>query len=346
MGIFNSTFVKDGKTYQKKQIPIDWIDFARLHKLNPDDDCSIVYLAYLTGASATLDGYKFDNGFLVKNIDFMDSNDIFRSEYFKGNNLGGSFVVAYTEYKIKAKQYPLLSPGFNTSNEELLKLPSIEDVHNELNSELEKLSLFETSYAYSPQISLYAIYQNYWILMGKQNLIKSTLIAFPLSLSDNKKKTAKEFLKEMEIKFDGKLDLAYKHYRYAFEVGVAGNISFPFLLFAMCLEILYGDSNTTTDIKYRVSRNAAVFLGEEIEDSRTIYKQVSLFYKIRSEIVHNGKSKKLSNDILLSIAELCRKSIIYYFFYVRVSENEFTKQLTENGFGSNPFKTIKNSGQK
>lgn len=136
------------------------------------------------------------------------------------------------------------------------------------------------------------------------------------------------------------VELALKNYDYSFFVPEDVAI----VLLVTCLEILFhpGDKD---ELKNRVARNAAVFLGSNFISSRTIFDDVKNFYDIRSSLVHSGvcnmkKIKKTEKDIIADLRTVVGRAIINYRIAVSgkgIKRDEFFDRLTSSGFDSNPF---------
>ncbi|WDV47867.1 HEPN domain-containing protein [Clostridiaceae bacterium M8S5] len=158
---------------------------------------------------------------------------------------------------------------------------------------------------------------------------------------------------EIEYPFkDEKLKLAMNYYDLSFFVPEQ---QVRIILLITCLEIIYhpGDSN---ELKYRVARNTAVFLGNNDKESKDLFIKVKAMYDLRSKLVHSGKYGKLKDiknvlelqdvtdksevikHVIKHLREIVSKSIInYYFSFVKNKKGTFFGILDQKGFGSNPF---------
>jgi len=109
------------------------------------------------------------------------------------------------------------------------------------------------------------------------------------------------------------------------------------------------------ELKNRISRSVAVFLGKNYEESKNIYNDLSNIYKIRSKFVHVGNQTKIDKDLLyicwdyarriIANLSIINKDIIDSYVKdnsLKSEEKEFfmviNKILNEKGFGDNPFK--------
>lgn len=103
-----------------------------------------------------------------------------------------------------------------------------------------------------------------------------------------------------------------------------------FLVLMIGLETLLNPSHY--EVRYRVSRNAAVLLGENREHSEEIFAQVKKLYDKRSEIVHSGKRRTIEKRDLLELRDYLRKAIIE-IHHIGKEKNEITDLLDSHGFG-------------
>lgn len=151
-------------------------------------------------------------------------------------------------------------------------------------------------------------------------------------------------MKLLELPFSDKyLDLCHSNYDLSFFVVPKLSL----LLLVTCLEILYhpGDKD---ELKNRIARNAAVFLGRDRADSSKIFDDIRSLYDLRSSLVHSGEvrvKKKLLNDselipFIVQLRSIMSKSIIKYKTSVvdkNVSREKYFIQLNEGGFGDDPL---------
>lgn len=108
--------------------------------------------------------------------------------------------------------------------------------------------------------------QPYSITKSEAKNIDDTIKKFPFPASD-------------EI-----LNLALLNYDYSFYV--PDNVAIIMLI--TCLEIIFhpGDKD---ELKYRIARNVAVFLGKIEDESNLLFEEVKRLYDLRSSLVHAGK---------------------------------------------------------
>lgn len=114
-----------------------------------------------------------------------------------------------------------------------------------------------------------------------------------------------KFVRDTKIPFlEPSLQLALEHLELSYDID---DLRLSFLTLMVGLETLLNPSSQ--EVTYRVSRNAAVLLGMNKEDSKRIFDNIKELYDKRSKIVHSGKSGDLTRDHLLKLRHYLRESI-------------------------------------
>lgn len=90
------------------------------------------------------------------------------------------------------------------------------------------------------------------------------------------------------------------------------------------------------ELTYRISRNAAVLLGKEKEDSKMIFSEIKDLYNKRSKIVHAGNSNIINNEDLLKLRHYVRESI-KEINKIGKNKNYLLDMLNSCGFGERPW---------
>lgn len=158
------------------------------------------------------------------------------------------------------------------------------------------------------------------------------------------------FLKDFDLPFEDKsLNLALENFELSYHVEF---MYLQFLSLMNSLEVLVKPASAKTDLTYRLSRNTAVLLGKDKNESKEIYKNLKCLYAIRSSIVHSGEAKDCKKKGKVLNSEEMLEKIIILRGYVRESIKEMeyiikndnkTKDqsldmLNECGFGERPWR--------
>lgn len=100
------------------------------------------------------------------------------------------------------------------------------------------------------------------------------------------------------------LQLAFENFELSYEIH---NPHLSFLTLMVSLETLLNPA--AQELGYRISRNIAVLLGKNREESERIHFDIKKFYAKRSQIAHSGKSRTLSEDDVSSLRDYVRRAI-------------------------------------
>ncbi len=137
-----------------------------------------------------------------------------------------------------------------------------------------------------------------------------------------------EFIQNTELPFkESFLQLAFGNFELSYQIHDR-NLSFLSLMIS--LETLFNPGRQ--ELRYRVSRNTAVILGKEKEDSEKIFREIKNLYDKRSDIVHTGKSNTINEEDLLKLRHYVRESI-KVINNIGETKDELLEILNSCGFG-------------
>jgi len=153
------------------------------------------------------------------------------------------------------------------------------------------------------------------------------------SINDAELESAHNFLEVTQLPFkQAYLKLAFDNMLESYRTP---NPELSFLSLMMAVEALFTRQNQ--ELSYSVSRNAAVLLGEDLNESSGFFTEMNSFYKKRSRLVHgvtkNEKRIRVSEDDVLRLRWFVRESI-KEIYRLKISKNNLHKMLTSSGFGS------------
>lgn len=141
----------------------------------------------------------------------------------------------------------------------------------------------------------------------------------------------KKFLRDTESPFkERSLQLAFQNFDSSYSVP---SVALSFLSLMISLEVLLNQGRA--ELRYRVSRNAAVLLGKNKCDSKRKFCEVRELYDKRSALVHSGKG--IDKEDLLKLRQYVRESI-KEMNYIGKSKDEILKKLNTCGFGERPWR--------
>jgi hypothetical protein len=147
------------------------------------------------------------------------------------------------------------------------------------------------------------------------------------SLGDTEVSDLEHFLKRTKLPFQDFLELAFENFELSYETY---NRGLSFLSLMISLETLFNPE--AQELRYRVSRNAAVLLGTNSEESEQIFSEVKKLYDKRSKLVHTGSAKIISKEDLSKLRDYVRSSI-KKVYSVGMKKEDLLAELNSLGFG-------------
>lgn len=150
----------------------------------------------------------------------------------------------------------------------------------------------------------------------------------PYQLAGSELQELDVFIHSTKIPFQEPfLQLAFENLELSYDID---DIRLSFLTLMVSLETLLNPGKY--ELTYSISRNTAVLLGEDRNGSESIFREVKELYKRRSEIVHSGKSDRLTKADLLRLRYYVRESI-KQVYRIGKSKDEICDLLNSHGFG-------------
>jgi hypothetical protein len=144
---------------------------------------------------------------------------------------------------------------------------------------------------------------------------------------------AESFLRTTSLPFQEKSpQLALDSFDRSYETDDAG---LAFLSLMISMEVLLNPSDH--ELRYRVSRNAAVLLGQDSDQGRVIFKEMQGLYDKRSKLVHTGDKSNVTRDDVLRLRQYVRETI-KEAMNSRMSKDQLLKTLNACGFGQRPWR--------
>jgi len=123
------------------------------------------------------------------------------------------------------------------------------------------------------------------------------------------------------------LELAFGNFELSYQTS---NINLSFLSLMISLEVLFNPGDQ--ELRYRISRNTAVLLGKDRDDSEMIFSEIKELYDKRSVIVHKGERSVVNKEELLRLRHYVRESI-KKINRMDKDKNELLDMLNARGFG-------------
>jgi hypothetical protein len=230
---------------------------------------------------------------------------------------------------------------------------AIENEKPELNLEINSIIVkFQEKYIYNyliPTLSLLRLYKEGNISMPltcfffcidgipKPLIRMQAGMDYPhdsiFSINDSEIKEAEGFIQNTKLPFKEKsLQFAFDNYQMSYGRYFTG---IQFLLLMISMESLFSPDDKG-EFTYRISRNSAVLIGKDKDDSKSIFDAMKKLYKKRSIILHTGESNIVSKDDLLKLRDFVRRSI-KEFYKIGLNKKNLMNELDSSGFGEKPW---------
>jgi len=156
------------------------------------------------------------------------------------------------------------------------------------------------------------------------------------SLSATEISDLEHFIRETKLPFQDFLELAFANFELSYETY---NRGLSFLSLMISLETLFNPE--AQELRYRVSRNSAVLLGKNFEESEQIFSAIKKLYDKRSKLVHTGSAAVISKEDLAKLRDYVRRSI-EKVYSLGMKKEDILAELNSLGFGG---KLAGNTGQ-
>ncbi len=153
------------------------------------------------------------------------------------------------------------------------------------------------------------------------------------TLKDSEISDFQRFIHNMTLPFkEPFLQLAFENFELSY---LTPTTNLTFLSLMICMEILFNPGEQ--ELSHRISRNAAILLGKDFKESKTIFSEIKKLYTKRSKIVHGTiareKSKTVNNEDVVKLRNYVRESIKEINIKGK-SRDELLEFLDSHGYGS------------
>ncbi|VUT28041.1 MAG: hypothetical protein SYNGOMJ08_00601 [Candidatus Syntrophoarchaeum sp. GoM_oil] len=201
-------------------------------------------------------------------------------------------------------------------------------VHEYLDNQIRLMLLFREGNIRMPIRYYYKVEDGTPKLLGWLGTVLHVLTYPKYKLEEFEISDLQKFIQKTELPFsEDFLQFAFENFELSYQIH---NASLSFLSLMNGLESLFNPSDG--ELRYRISRNTAAFLGKDKEDSKKISKDIRDLYDKRSKIVHTGKSNVVDREDVLKLRDYVRESI-KEINKIGKNKDELLDMLTSTGFG-------------
>ncbi len=299
----------------------------------------IYFIGLLANTNSSILNVKLDFNFKIESIIddegikfFSILEDLPSYEVYK------NLILHYRCVNTSEKRFYFVSNTFeadieNVKNDDIASAIfsgtgkfDLEYVHGYLNNIIRLMRLFKKGNICMPLKYYYSIDNN---IPRRLTAGKTDLYISPdrYTLEDSEMPSLQRFIQKMTLPFkEPFLQLSFENFELSYETPRA-NLSFLSLM--VSLETLFNPGGS--ELTYRISRNVAVLLGNNMDHSDLIFKDVQKLYGKRSGLVHKGKSNIKEED-LLRLRNYVRESI-KKIDDMHKNKDDLLKLLNSCGFG-------------
>jgi len=155
----------------------------------------------------------------------------------------------------------------------------------------------------------------------------------PFTLTADEFPEAGSFLKATVLPLsEQSIQLAFESFDLSYDVSDAG---LAFLSLMIAMEVLLNPSKD--ELRYRVSRNTGVLLGQHRAGGEAVFKEMKGLYDKRSKLVHTGDRSLVSREDMLKLRQYVREGI-KEAMRSGMSKDALLSTLNVCGFGERPWR--------
>lgn len=295
----------------------------------------IYFFGLLANTDLSILKVNLEHGFKIKCISKNEGLNLFLIFESLPNmeEVYTKFVIDLPCLNLSEKKFYFISNSFESEIEMNSKVGEFDKlVHDYLKPVIRLMRLFKKGNIFIPLDYYYFIDNDIprLFLRRSANLYVSSEL---YTLEYSEISALERFIKDTKLPFTQPfLQLAFENFELSYHTH---NMSLSFLLLMICLETLFNRGQS--ELTYTISRNTAVLLGKDKEDSNNIFREMKELYGKRSRIVHSGKLDIINEDDLSKLRYYVRESIKEIYKMGKDKDGVFDL-LNSSGFGDRLWK--------
>ena len=210
-----------------------------------------------------------------------------------------------------------------------------------LDEKLTLMRLFKEGHLFMPERYYFFEDDESAIYSVKTGMGKYFIRGTTYSLEKSELQDLQTFIQSIKLPFiEPSLRIAHQNFEMAYSIYYK---HLSFLALMMSMESLFNLPGQG-ELTYRISRNTAVLIGKDKDDSKNIWKKMKKLYGKRCEIVHKGKSNAVTEDDIKELRDYVIRSI-KEFYKIGKSKKVILEMLNSCGFGDGPYLQQKSQKQ-
>lgn len=287
----------------------------------------------ICGVDGSMEGSSLD-GWEIKKLLPMSEEHTFFDDVTDGNlyNRIHSLLNAMEDI------YSVIPFAYDDQNPYYMVLAKETDNPAELQSIVDALRVFKTSQFGCWYPITCKHYQEAIAAIPISNVRSYTTSALqirpPLRLSIEEQKQVAQLLQKRDNEWNSKtLQKVNTMLQFFHESCGLDNLYLSFITRVTILEMLVPGN---AELSYRLRHYVAVLLGRNKEESIEIAKNLKEIYSARSEFLHNGEDKKISDELMGLAYEYSRR-VLANLLYISDDLEDIRITLEQAGYGENPY---------
>lgn len=298
----------------------------------------IYFAGLLANTDSSILNVRLDHGFKIKGVSDKEGYSLFSNlESLPYEKVGTKLFMDFPCFNPDEKKFYFIHNSFESidkSGSKILNTVTKLDkfVHDYLTPNLQLMRLFKEGNICMPLIYFYLLEKD----IPKPTMRGSTPLYIerePYTLKHSEISDLEKFIRNTKLPFtESFLQLAFGNFELSHQIQ---NINLSFLSLMSSLEALFNRGQP--ELSYTISRNTAVLLGKNIQDSKKIFQEIKELYNKRSDIIPSRKSNIINKDDLLRLRHYVRESIKEIYDMGKNKDNIFDL-LNSSGFGDRPWR--------
>jgi hypothetical protein len=301
------------------------------------------FMGLLTKTDSSILGVKLEHGFKIEKIggrelidliikledipEFLGRRRVDDKGYLNREE-GDAYIISNLIDGIESTK-----PG-EIDNKNFNVIDRYEIIHGKyLDEKLTLMRLFKEGHLFMPEryyffeddeSAIYLVRTG----MGKTAMGEDFMKGTTYSLEKSELQDLQTFIQSTKFPFlNPSLRLAHQNFEMAYSI-YHKDLSFLALMISM--ESLFNPGGS--ELTYRISRNTAVLIGKDKDDSRNIFRKMKKLYGKRCDIVHQGKPNAVTEDDVKDLRDYSIRSI-KEFYNIGETKDEILELLNSCGFG-------------
>ena len=303
----------------------------------------VCFMGLLTKTDSSILGVKLEHGFKIEKIgssklikliakfesitEFLARKRVVEKSYLNLEE-GNAYIISNSIDGIEStKPGKIDDKSFNVIDRYEIKYGKY------LDEKLTLMRLFKEGHLFMPERYYFFEDDESAIYLVRTGMGKDVRRGTTYSLKKSELQDLQTFIQSIKLPFiEPSLRIAHQNFEMAYSIY---HKHLSFLSLMMSMESLFTPSGQG-ELTYRISRNTAVLIGKDKDDSINIWIKMKKLYGKRCEIVHQGKSNAVTEDDVKDLRNYVIRSI-KEFNKIGKSKKEILELLNSCGFGDRPW---------